>query len=126
MKIWTVATDTECGTESHIFFTEEEFNRFMHDFLMDRWDIHTQGPMPDDWNTAWEAMGQTLGDLDSFQCGEEELYGHPVLIEALGALRLAHERLEMNNYGNEEDKHIAELEGVIAKLVKPTPAQEAT
>lgn len=125
MKIWTVATDTKFGTESHIFHTEEEFNRFMHDFLMERWDEHSQGPMPDDWNDAWEAMGETLGDLDTFQCGEEELYEHPVVIEALGALALAHERLEMNNYGGEEDQHIAQLAELIEKLAKPKPEKEA-
>lgn len=125
MKIWTVATDTRDGTESHIFHTDEEFDRFMHDFLADRWDTHSQGPMPDDWGTAWEAMGETLGDLDSFQCGEEELYDHPLVVEALAALALAHERLEMNNYGHEEDQHIAQLEGVIAKLTKPKPQKDA-
>jgi len=120
MKIWTVATDTEDGTETHVFHTEEAFDRFMHDFLQARWAGETGGgPMPEYWRDAWEAMGCTLGDLDTFTCGEEELYDHPLVVEVLAALNSASERLQMNNYGDEESQYIGELAGVIAKRTKP-------
>lgn len=124
LKIWTVATDTEMGTESHTFNTEAEFNDFMHGFLAERW--HSDDDMPDDWNAAWEAMGEALGDLDTFTCGETDLSDHPLVLEAIVGLRLGIERMEMNNYDKEEDPFVLEVEEIIAKLEPPQrPAQAA-
>lgn len=123
MKIWTVATDTQFGTETHTFLTEEDFDNFMHGLLEERW--HSDDDMPDDWSDAWEAMGCVLGDLDTFSTGEIELFDHPAVLEALQGLRLGVERMTMNDYGGEEKPYIAEIEAIIAKLTPPKPPEQA-
>lgn len=117
MKIWTAATDSQFGTETHTFLSEEEFNDFMHDFLGERWP-HEPDDMPDDWNDMWDAMGNSLsGSLDSFQTGEIELYDHPVVEEAARALQAAQERL---GQPGDDDLH-RQLSEVLVKLLPPPP-----
>jgi hypothetical protein len=92
MKLWTLATDTNFGTETHTFKTEAEFNDFMLGFLADHW--HSDEEIPDDWSEAWDAMDNQLGGMDTFQTAEIELFDHPVVAETLDALHAAHQKLE--------------------------------
>lgn len=80
--VWILATDTRDGTEAFLFKTKAAFDAHMHTFMSGHWDEDERGEMPAEWEDAWDALDNMLGDLDSFQWDEFDISDHPALLSA--------------------------------------------
>lgn len=116
MKIWTITTDDDSGTNTGAYFSETEAMRVALDWCKATWERAGYGAWKDfaDWRDAYEEMYDSLTDYLSLE--EHDISEHPALKEALATLHSVKERLHMNNLDHEEDGPIEDCETAIQLL----------
>jgi hypothetical protein len=56
MKIWALVTDSDAGTFCELFNAEHLRDARCMELCTNVWDSRRDGPIPDDWRTAYEAL----------------------------------------------------------------------
>lgn len=57
-KIYSLVTDSDAGTDCELFTTKAARDARCLTHCGEAWD-HSDGPMPLDWEAAWEVISQT-------------------------------------------------------------------
>lgn len=130
MKIWTVTScipDERDPCIPSVFLSEADALAYLDEVMRGEWETNAphddetgeEMTYPDDWQEAHDLMADNDPDeswgkwlLSEHDCADPVRDAAPEMLEAL---RLADERVEMNNYNGEEDSALATIRAAIAK-----------
>lgn len=82
MKIWTITTDTDEGTNTDLAFSEKDANSTALSFCSRNWTKWTGRAiedMPTDWVDAQSELLGCMGYLDTITVSETDISAHPLL-----------------------------------------------
>jgi hypothetical protein len=83
MKIWTITTDTDNGTSTEVFFTEDHANARATAIVTnwyDDWLRADEEPRDHtDWMETYELLQDVSGFIDTLVVDEHDLSAHPDL-----------------------------------------------
>lgn len=132
MKIWTITTDDDNGTQTAIHTTRGAAEAQAREIVAAWYERHVaaDGEERDheDWQESYDILRDTVGFMNSLTLEEHDITTHPAVREALAALDLAQERLRMNDMDGEELPCIHDCAVAVALLTDAEPPQmdEAT
>lgn len=88
MKIWTLTTDDDNGTQTAIHFTAEAANAQAVEIVTAWYDRHlradTEPREHDEWRETYELLGDTIGFNNYLTFEEHDISGHPDLQKNAG------------------------------------------
>lgn len=83
MKIWTITTDTDMGTETSVWFTEAAANARATAIVTNWYDdwLRADNEPRDhtDWQETYELLQEVSGFIDTLVVDEHDLSAHPDL-----------------------------------------------
>lgn len=132
MKIWTITTDDDNGTQTAIHTTQAAAEAKAREIVAAWFARHVaedgEERDHDDWRESYEILCDTVGFMNCLTIEEHDITTHPAVREALAALDLAQERLRMNDIDGEELPFIHDCAVAVAMLTDAEPPQmdEAT